>query len=84
MIREHKFVIEDSVLHFFSGRSHREREELIRIWEALAKDPYHKGEWIQKTRLGRELLVKCFGRLIRYWLDEPVLEFRIDVEKDTP
>lgn len=36
----HKFVVDDAVLEFFSGRSRREREELLRIWRAA-----HQCSW---------------------------------------
>ena len=86
MIREHKFVVDDAVVEFFAGRTKREREDLVRVFAGLAASPYEKGEWKQRTSSGRELQVKRFGRwLIRYWLDEPVLEVRIvDVEKVVP
>ena len=63
----HKFVVNDRVLEFFSGRSRREREELLLISQWLAAAPYQKGEWLQKTGSGRELQVKRCGRwLVRY------------------
>jgi len=81
-----KYVVDDAVLEFFAGRSGRERAELLRIWQELAVSPYQRGEWRQTTASGRELQVKRWGRwLIRYWLDEPVLEVRIvDVERVVP
>jgi len=44
------------------------------------------GEWRQKTKSGRELQVKRFGKwLISFWPDDPVLEVRIvDVKKILP
>ena len=82
----HKFVVDDAVLEFFSERSRREREELLRIWRGLAATPYQKGEWVQKTASGRELQVIRFGRWLgRYWLDAPGMEVKIvDVEKVVP
>jgi hypothetical protein len=86
MNREHRFVADDRVVEFFAGRTKREREDLLRIFGTMANSPYQKGEWVQRTASGRELQVKRFGRwLIRYWLDDPVLEVRIvDVEKIVP
>ena len=86
MIREYKFVVDDAVVAFFAERTKREREDLLRIFTGLAASPYQKGEWLQRTKSGRELQVKRFGRwLVRYWLDDPVLEVRIvDVEKVVP
>lgn len=86
MIREHKFVVDDAVVEFFAARTKRQREDLLRVFAGLAASPYAKGEWQQRTNSGRELQVKRFGRwLVRYWLDEPVLEVRIvDVENVVP
>lgn len=78
MIREHKFVVGEAVVEFFAGRTKREREDLLRAFAGLAASPYQKGEWQQRTSSGRGLQVKRFRRwLVRYWLDEPVLEMRI-------
>ena len=86
MIPQHIFVMDDSVLELFTGRSKREREERLRIFKSLADSPYQTGEWRQKTKSGRELQVKRFGKwLVIFWLDAPVLELRIvDVEKVVP
>jgi hypothetical protein len=86
MTREHRFVADDAVLRLFTERTKREREELLGIFAALARSPYQKGDWRQRTSSGRELEVKRFRHwVVRYWLDEPVLEVRIvDVEKLLP
>jgi hypothetical protein len=86
MIPKHAFVADDAVLRLFTERNKREREELLKIFQALADSPYQTGEWRQKTKSGRELQVKRFGKwLISFWLDEPVLEVRIiDVKKVLP
>jgi hypothetical protein len=86
MIPSHTFVVDDSVLGLFTERSKREREELLRIFKSLADSPYQTGEWRQKTKSGRELQVKRFGKwLVTFWLDAPVLELRIvDVKKIVP
>ncbi len=86
MIPSHTFVVDDSVLELFTERSKREREELLRIFRSLADFPYQTGEWRQKTKSGRELQVKRFGKwLVTFWLDAPVLELRIvDVKKIVP
>jgi hypothetical protein len=82
----HAFVADDVVLEYFISRNKREREDLLRIFKTLATSPYQKGDWLQKTRSGRELDVKRFGKwLVTYWLDDPVLEVRIvDVKKVVP
>jgi hypothetical protein len=86
MTAKHAFVTDDAVLRFFGERTRREREELLRIFATLADDPYRQGEWRQKTKSGRELQVKRFGKwLVSYWRDELVLEVRIvDVNKIVP
>jgi hypothetical protein len=43
MIPSHTFVVDDSVLELFTGRSKREREELLRIFKSLADSPYQDG-----------------------------------------
>ena len=61
MIPKYAFVVDDSVLELFTGRSKREREELLRIFKSLAESPYQTGDWRQRTKSGRELKVKRFG-----------------------
>jgi hypothetical protein len=86
MIPRYVFVVDDTVLELFTERSKREREELLRIFKSLADSPYQTGEWRQKTKSGRELQVKRFGKwLVTFWLDAPVLEMRIvDLKKIVP
>ncbi len=86
MIPQYAFAVDDSVLELFTGRGKREREELLRIFKSLADSPYQTGDWRQKTKSGRELQVKRFGKwLVTFWLDAPVLEVRIvDLEKIVP
>ena len=86
MTSGHVFVVDDTVIAFFTDRSKRERQELLRVFKALAESPYQKGDWRQKTKSGRELQVKRFGKwLVAFWLDDPVLEVRIvDVKKIVP
>ena len=86
MTPRHVYVADDSVVEFFTERNKREREELLKIFRALAESPYQTGDWRQKTRSGRELQVKRFGKwLVNFWLDAPVMEVRIvDVKKIIP
>jgi hypothetical protein len=86
MIPKHSFVADKAVLQLFAERNKREREELLKIFKALAESPYQESEWRQKTKSGRELQVKRFGKwLVSFWLDDPVLEVRIvDVKKIVP
>jgi hypothetical protein len=55
MIPKHIFVADDTVLKLFTERNRREREELLKIFHALADSPYQLGEWRQKTKSGRDL-----------------------------
>jgi hypothetical protein len=82
----HVYVADNSVMEFFTERNKRERDQLLKIFRALAESPHQKGEWRQKTKSGRELQVKRFGKwLVNFWLDELVLEVRIvDVKKIVP
>lgn len=86
MTPQHVFVVDDTVMGFFIERSKREREDLLKIFRTLADSPYQTGEWRQRTKSGRELQVKRFGKwLVSFWLDDPVLEVRIvDVKKIVP
>jgi hypothetical protein len=86
MTARHVYVVDDKVMAVFTECSKREREDLLKIFKALAESPYQTGEWRQKTKSGRELQVKRFGKwLVSFWLDDPVLEIRIvDVKKVVP
>jgi hypothetical protein len=86
MTPRHVFVVDDTVMAVFTDRSRRERDDLLKIFQALAESPYQTGEWRQKTKSGRELQVKRFGKwLVTFWLDDPVREMRIvDVKKIVP
>ena len=86
MTPKHVFVVDDTVMGFFIERSKREREDLLKIFRTPADSPYQTGEWRQRTKSGRELQVKRFGKwLVSFWLDDPVLEVRIvDVKKIVP
>jgi hypothetical protein len=78
MIREHTFVVDDSVVELFATCRKQEREELLRIFKFLAASPSQRGDWIEKVPSGREIQVKRFGRwIISFWLDAPVLEVRV-------
>jgi hypothetical protein len=83
MIREHIFVVDDSVVELFATCRKQEREDLLRIFRFLAASPSQRGDWIQKAQSGREIQVKRFGRWqVSFWLDAPVLELRVvDVKK---
>ena len=86
MTSKHAFVVDDTGMAVFNGCSKRERDDLLKIFKALADSPYQRGEWQQRTKSGRELQVKRFSKwLVSFCLDDPVLEIRIvDVKKIVP
>jgi len=53
MIRQYSYAVDDAVLEFFSGCTKRERERLMRIFLALADDPFQKDDYVERTRSGR-------------------------------
>ncbi|MDA1272831.1 MAG: hypothetical protein O2960_02090 [Verrucomicrobia bacterium] len=78
MIADFCYAVDQSVLELFTICRQREREELLRIFQSLAKEPFRRGDFVQKAASGREMQVKRFGHwLITYWPDQPVLELRI-------
>jgi hypothetical protein len=86
MTGEYTYVVDETVLQFFASCRKRQREELLRIFQGLAANPYQRGDWLQRTASGQELQVKRFGRwMVRYWRNAPVLEVRIvDAEQVIP
>lgn len=78
MIRKYAYAVDDSVLEFFNTCTKRERERLLRVFIALANDPFQKGDYVERSRSGRHVQVKRFGKwLITYWPDDPVTELRV-------
>lgn len=79
----YSYVTDASVVDAFSDCTRREREHLLRAFGEQAESPNQRGEWFRRTRSGRELQVKRFGKwLVTWWPDHPVLEVRIvDVER---
>jgi len=45
MTARHVFVVDDKVMAIFTECSKRERENLLKIFKALAESPYQMGEW---------------------------------------
>lgn len=83
MSASYSYVTDAWVVDVFSDCTRREREQLLRAFALLAESPNQRGEWIRRTRSGRELQIKRYGKwLVTYWPDHPVLEVRIvDVER---
>lgn len=79
----YKFSVDDAVLHVFAGTKKRHREELLRIFDYLASDPYTKGDSTQADHTGRHCQVKRFGQwTVVYWPEHLANEIHIlDVER---
>ena len=76
MSGDHGCVVDQSVLELFGTCRSREREELLRVFRTLARNPFQRGDYFQKSATGREVQVKRCGKwLITFWPDPPVLEF---------
>jgi hypothetical protein len=72
------YVCSSDVLDVFAGGNRSQREELLRIFQTIAANPYQRGDYVEKDATGRNFQVKRFGRwLIVFWLDDPVREVRI-------
>lgn len=72
------YVCSSAVLEIFAAANKSQREELLRIFQTLADNPYQCGDYVEKDLSGRGFQVKRFGHwLITFWLDDPVRELRI-------
>ena len=78
-----KYTVDDAVLHVFSAASKRQREELLRIFDFLSREPFTSGDSTQADRTGRRCQVKRFGPWsVTYWPEHLVNEIHIlDVER---
>ncbi len=79
----YKYTVDDTVLEVFASAKKRHREELLRIFAALANDPFVRGDWIQKDSAGRDCQVRRFGAwAVTYWPEHLAnLIHVIDVER---
>ena len=44
----YKYSVDDAVLHIFAAETKRQRQELLRIFDFLAREPFTEGESIQR------------------------------------
>ena len=64
----YKYTVDDAVLHVFAAATKRQRLELLRIFDFLAREPFTNGDSIQKDQVGRPCQVKRFGAwTVTYW-----------------
>jgi len=78
----YKYTVDDSVLRFFTAAPRRCREELVRVFERLAADPFVKPDSVQPDATGRACHVNRFGAwLVTWWPEHLARELHIlDVE----
>jgi hypothetical protein len=79
----YKYTVAEAVLQVFAASPKRQREELLRIFDFLAREPFTQGETTQPDRTGRHCQVKRFGAwLIVFWPEHLVSEVHIlDAER---
>jgi hypothetical protein len=79
----YRYTVDDTVLELFASASRRDRVNLLKIFEFLAREPFTEGEATQADRAGRRCQIKQFGgwRVI-FWAEHIVREIHIlDVER---
>jgi len=79
----YKYSVDDAVLQVFAGAQKRRREELLRIFDFLANDPFVEGDSIQYDSTRRPCRVKRFGPwTVTFWPEHLTKEIHIlDVER---
>ncbi len=79
----YKYSVADAVLHVFAAATNRQRQELLRVFDFLSKEPFAAGDTIQADHTGRRCQVKRFGPwTVTYWPEHLVEEIHIlDVER---
>jgi hypothetical protein len=79
----YKYTVADAVLKVFAANPKRQREELLRIFAFLSREPFTEGETTQPDHTGRICQGKRFGdRLIVCWPEHLVSEIHIlDAER---
>jgi hypothetical protein len=79
----YRYSVDDAVLQVFTAVSKRQRQELLRIFDFLAREPFTPGDDIQTDRVGRRCQVKLFGAwLVTWWPEHLTKEIHIlDVER---
>lgn len=78
MTARYTYAADAEVLNWFCTVTKRDRTRLLRIFHALADDPFQRGNH-QRLRPGRQALeVKAFGPwTVHWWVDHPVCLVRI-------
>jgi hypothetical protein len=68
--RPYKYTVDAAVLAVCAAATKRRREELLRIFDRLAADPYQEGDSTQPDDKGRHCQVKRFGPWTITWWPE--------------
>jgi len=67
-MQPYKYTVDDAVLQVFSSCKKRQREQLLRIFDHLAANPFLNGDSVQRDSVGRPCQVKRFGPwTVTYW-----------------
>jgi len=79
----YRYSVDDAVLRNFAAASKRHRQELLRVFDFLAQEPFTEGESTQADHVGRKCQVKRFGAwLVTYWPEHLTKEIHIlDIER---
>jgi hypothetical protein len=74
----YKYTVDDAVLQAFSSAKKRHREELLRIFDALASNPFVESDSTQNDTAGRPCRVKRFGPwTVTFWPEHLANEIHI-------
>ena len=58
--------------------SKRDRELILKFLEALADDPWKRGDYQEQDNVGRPVQIKVIGKLaLTYWADHAVQEVKV-------
>lgn len=72
------YALGEEAVHAFTSQSARTREELLRILDGLALNPFEQGDYREQGRSGRNFQVKLFGDLlVTWWVDHASREVRV-------
>jgi hypothetical protein len=78
----YKYSVDDAVLQVFAAARKRHREELLRIFDFIARNPFTVGDTTQPDHTGRHCQVRRFGPwTVTFWPEHLANEIHvIDVE----
>jgi hypothetical protein len=67
-MQPYQYTVDDTVLQAFSASKKRQRDQLLRIFDFLAANPFTDGDSVQLDSVGRRCQVKRFGPwVVTYW-----------------